>query len=296
MVKRFLFILFFIAGLSINAQELNCNVIVNSDLVDQTNQQIFKTLERSLNDFVNKNKWTNKNYATQERINCSMLITVSSYESDRFTATIQVQANRPVYNSSYQSPTFNYQDKQFNFEYLEFQPLFYNPNTFNSNLVSVITYYIYIILGIDADTFALNGGTPYYTQARDIVNLAQGSGYSGWQQTNRTQSRWRLIDNMLSNTFREYRIVMYNYHRLGMDRMEKNAASTKTAVMSSIQLFERLVSRRPNALLIQIFFDAKTDEIKNIFSGGPKMDVTRLKNSLNKVAPFYANTWNEIKY
>ena len=296
MLKQLFFIILITVYTGTEAQELNCSVIVNSDLIDQTNKQIFNTLERSLNDFVNKNKWTNKNYTTQEQITCSMLITVSSYESDRFTATLQVQAGRPVYNSSYQSPVFNYQDKQFNFEYLEFQPLFYNPNSFNSNLVSVITYYVYIILGIDADTFALNGGTPYYEKARDIVNLAQGSGYLGWQQIDGNRTRWELTDNLLSDTFREYRMVMYNYHRLGMDRMEKNAVLTKTAVIGSMQLFERLVSRRPNALLLQIFFDAKADEIKNIFSGGPKVDVVRLKESLNKVAPFYASSWNEIKY
>lgn len=296
MLKHFFLITLFISGFYVKAQELNCTVIVNADLVDQTNKQIFKSLERSLNDYVNKNKWTNKNYASQERIDCSMLITVSAYESDRFTATLQVQSGRPVYNSSYQSPVLNYRDKQFSFEYLEFQPLFYNANTFNSNLISVITYYIYIILGTDADTFALNGGTEYYEQARDIVTLAQGSGYAGWQQTDGNRTRWELIDNLSSNTFREYRMAMYNYHRLGIDRMEKNAALAKTTIMGSMELFERLVSRRPNSLLLQTFFDAKNEEIRNIFSGGPKIDVVRLKDILNTVAPFYGNVWNQIKY
>lgn len=297
MVKRLFLIFFLIAvGLCVKAQEFNCTVIVNSDLIDQTNKQIFNSLERSLNDYVNKNKWTNRNYAVHERIDCSMLITVSSYESDRFTATLQVQSGRPVYNTSYQTPVFNYQDRQFSFEYLEFQPLFYNPNTFNSNLISVITYYIYIILGTDADTFKLNGGTDYYKQARTIVNLAQGSGYAGWQQTDGNRTRWELIDNLSSNTFREYRIAMYNYHRLGIDRMERNAVAGKTTIIGSIELLARLVSRRPNALLLQTFFDAKNNEIKDIFSGGPKVDVVRLKTSLNKAAPFYGNVWNEIKY
>ena len=296
MRKKLFFILICISGFYVNAQELNCTVIVNSDLIDQTNKQIFNTLERALTDYVNKNKWTNKNYAPQERITCNMLLTVTSYDSDRFTATLQVQSGRPIFNTSYQTPVFNYQDKQFNFEYLEFQPLFYNPNTFDSNLTSVITYYIYIILGMDTDTFALNGGTDYYRQARNIVNLAQGSGYAGWQQTDGNNTRWELIDNLTSGTFKEYRMALYNYHRLGLDRMEKNALQGKTTVMGSIELLEKLVSRRPNALLLQTFFDAKSDEIRNIFSGGPKVDVVRLKNSLNKVAPFYGNVWNEIKY
>lgn len=296
MLKKLFFTLLVILSFCVNAQELNCNVIVNADLIDQTNKQIFKTLERALNDFVNKTQWTNKNYASHERINCSMLITVSSYESDRFTATLQVQSGRPVFNSSYQTPTLNYKDQQFNFEYLEFQPLFYNENIFNSNLISVITYYVYIILGIDADTFALNGGIAYYKEAQTIVNLAQGSGYAGWQQLDGNRTRWELIDNLLSNTFKEYKTALYNYHRLGMDNMEKNPALGKTTIIGSIELLEKLVARRPNALLLQLFFDAKNNEIKSIFSGGPKVAVAELKNSLNKVAPFYANVWNEIKY
>lgn len=291
-----LFIAFFLNTKG-NAQELNCNIIVNSDQVGQTNQQIFKTLERSLNDYVNKAKWTNKNFKQQERINCSMLLTITEFDgSSQFSGTIQVQSSRPVFHSSYDSPIFNYNDRQFNFSYLEFEPLFFNPNSFESNLVSVITYYVYIILGIDADTFEKNGGTPYFEKARNVVNLAQGSGFLGWQQADGNRTRWELIDNLLSNTFKEYRTAMYNYHRLGLDSMTDNMTLAKQQVIGCMKMFESLVARRPNAFLLQTFFDAKSEEILGIFSDGPKIDVINLKNSLNKVAPFYANTWKEIKY
>ena len=140
-----------------SAQELSCSVTVNSDQVGQTNQQIFRTLERSLNDFVNKTKWTNRTYRENERVNARMFITVTQYESDRFEANIQIQSTRPVFNTTYESPVFNYKDNSFNFQYQEFQPLVYNPNNFDSNLVGVISYYVYIMLGLDADTFSLEG-------------------------------------------------------------------------------------------------------------------------------------------
>jgi hypothetical protein len=293
-------ILFFIALLITtfagSAQELNCQVTVNSDQVGQTNQQIFRTLERSLNDFVNKTKWTNRVYRENERVNARMFITVTQYESDRFEANIQIQSTRPVFGTSYESPVFNYKDNAFNFQYQEFEPLVYNPNSFDSNLVGVISYYVYMILGLDADTFSLEGGNDYYRLAQNIVTQAQSSSFSGWSQETGDRSRFELVDNLLNNAFREYRIAMYNYHRKGLDILADNNSTGKQIIAGSLRLFETLISRRPNAFLIQTFFDAKAEEIQNIFSDGPKVDIVKLKETLNKVAPFYSGTWNEINY
>ena len=280
-----------------SSQELNCTVTVNSDQVNQTNQQIFQTLERSLNDFVNKTKWTNRIYRENEKVNCRMFITVTQFENNSFAANIQIQSSRPVYNASYESPIFNYKDNDFNFSYIEFQPLVYNENVFESNLIAVIAYYAYVILGLDADTFSLEGGTELFKKAQQVVTQAQGTSFAGWNQSatsNRT--RFVLIDNLLSNTFREYRIAMYNYHRKGLDILGDNNSTGKQVISGSMRLFETLIKRRPNAFLIQIFFDAKAEEIQNIFSDGPKVDIVSLKETLNRVAPFYASTWNEIKY
>jgi hypothetical protein len=296
MHKTLLSIFLLFISLSISAQELNCVVTVNSDQVGQTNQQIFKTLEQSLNDFVNKSKWTNRVYRENERVNARMFITVTQYESDRFEANIQIQSSRPVFNTSYESPVFNYKDDAFNFQYQEFQPLVYNPNSFDSNLVAVISYYVYVVLGLDADTFSLEGGNDFYRRAQNIVTQAQSSSYSGWSQETGQRTRFELVDNLLSNSFREYRIAMYNYHRKGLDILADNNSTGKQIVAGSLRLFETLVQRRPNAFLIQTFFDAKSEEIQNIFSDGPTVDVVKLKETLNKVAPFYSNTWNEIKY
>ena len=279
------------------AQELNCTVTVNSDQVSQTNQQIFRTLERSLAEFVNKTRWTDRVYRENERVNCRIFITVTNFDSNRFEATIQIQSSRPVFNTSYETPILNYKDDKFNFEYIEFQPLVFNENAFSSNLVGVVAYYAYIMLGLDADTFQLEGGSDLYNKARAIVTQAQGNNYPGWGQTatdNRT--RFQLVDNLLSNTFREYRIALYNYHRKGLDIMADNNSTGKQVIAGSLRLFETLIQRRPNAFLIQTFFDAKAEEIQNIFSDGPKVDIVQLKETLNRVAPFYASTWNQITY
>ena len=272
-------------------------ITVNSDQINQTNQQVFQTLERSLNDFVNKSKWTNRVYNENEKVNARMFITVTEFSNPGFRATIQIQSSRPVFNTSYESPIFNYKDNQFTFEYVEFEPLVYNPNSFDSNLVGVISYYVYIILGLDADTFSLEGGNEYYEKAQAIVTQAQGTSYIGWSQSStENKTRFILVDNLLSNTFREYRIAMYNYHRKGLDIMGDNNSTGKQVIAGSMRLFETLIKRRPNAFLIQAFFDAKSEEIANIFSDGPKIDVVALKETLNNVAPFYSSTWNEIKY
>ncbi len=298
-MRNFILSLIFInLSLVTYAQELNCLVTINSDQINQTNQQIFKTLERSLNDFINKTKWSNKQYKEQELVDANMFITVSEYENNRFKANIQVQSSRPVFNTSYSSTIFNYKDNDLNFEYIEFQPLIYNENNIDSNLVAVVSYYVYIMLGLDADTFALEGGTEFYKKAQKIVTQAQGSGSSssGWQKTSGERTRFELIDDLLSNTYREYRIAMYNYHRKGLDILADNNSTGKQVISGTMRLLETLIKRRPNAFLIQTFFDAKSEEIKNIFSDGPKTDIVQLKEILNKIAPYYSNTWNDIKY
>lgn len=294
---RSIFLAFvFCSAFGVLAQELDCTVTVNSDQVGQTNQQIFRTLERSLNDFVNKNKWTDRTFSKNERISARMFITVTAYESDRFEATLQIQSSRPVYNTSYETPVFNYKDNDVDFQYQEFEPLVYNPNSFDSNLVGVISYYVYIILGLDADTFSLQSGDEYYRLAQNIVTQAQGTNFGGWAQETGERTRFELIDNLLSNTFREYRMAMYNYHRKGMDVLADNNSTGKQVIAGSLRLFETLIKRRPNAFLIQTFFDAKAEEIQSVFSDGPKVDIVTLKESLNKVAPFYSSTWNAITY
>lgn len=289
------FLLLFFSFIRVSAQELSAQVIVNSDLVNQTNQQIFRTLERALNEFINTQAWTNQSFLDHEKIRCSFVLNLTSYTNDRFEATLQVQSQRPVFDSNYDSPVLNFLDKDIVFTYQEFQPLFFSRTGFESNLVSLISFYAYVILGLDADSFAQNGGDPYFDAAFQIVNLAQTSSQRGWKPSDGTRNRFWLIDSMRSNSFREFRQVIYAYHRVGLDQMTLQPEEGKKAVMDAIQKLEPLYQRRPNAFLLQIFFDAKVEEIVNLFQDGPKVDFDKTDAVLKKIAPFFTARWKQIK-
>lgn len=277
------------------SQELNCLVKVNSDKVASTNNQIFKNLERSLNDFMNKTVWTDKNYKQNERILSSVFITVNTNVDNIFEATIQVQSSRTIFNSSYSSPVLNINDKDFNFSYIEFENITYNPNSYDSNLVSVLAYYAYMIIGADAETFSPGSGTPYFVTAQEIVNLALPSSSKGWSQTEKKQNRYYLVNDILSPTYQPYRDALFSYHFLGLDEMTTDLASSKETIMNSINTLAELNNNRPNAYLTRVFFDAKADEIVSIFSGGPKVEMADLLDKLNKISPTNSTKWSQIK-
>ena len=279
----------------INAQELDAQVIVNSDLVNQTNQQIFKTLEQSLNEFINTQVWTNQELLNQEKITCSFVLNLSNYNNDQFEATLQVQSQRPVFDSNYDTPIMNFLDRDIIFSYQEFQPLFFNKSSFESNLVSLLSFYAYVIIGLDADTFVENGGSSYYEEALQVLNLAQVTSRKGWKPSDGTRNRFWLIDNLRANTFREYRETLYAYHRSGLDQMTSAPLEGKEAIMKAIIQLEALFLRRPNAFLLQVFFDAKVEEIVNIFKEGPKVDFKKTEIILKKIAPFFGSRWKQIK-
>ena len=277
------------------AQELNCTVTVNAQKLPNANQSVFKTLETALNEFVNRTQWTSQTFKQNEKINCSMYITISSNNSDQFVATIQVQSSRPIHNSSYASPILNFNDKDFSFKYAEFESLNYNPTAFESNLVSVISFYSYVILGMDADSFVAESGNTYFETAQNISNVAQQSGYKGWTQADGNQSRYFLINDLLSPTFREVRQTMYDYHN-GLDLMNQDLKASKEKIKKSLLNLSKLNATRPNAFLTRVFFDAKSDEIVSIFSGGPTISITDLVDNLNRISPLNSSKWSSIKY
>jgi len=282
--------------INLHAQELNCKVIVNYDKVTNVNSQVFKTLESSLTEFVNKTSWTEKAYKDNEKINCSMFITINSSDSNNFDASIQVQCSRPVYNSSFTTPLLNINDKDFAFQYTEFQSLFYNPNSFDSNLISTIAYYCYIIIGVDAETFALDSGADYFVSAQGIVNLASATGGKGWAQSDKPENRYYLVSDLLSTTFKPYREAMFQYHFNGMDSMSKDLKRSKEEIITSINTLSSLQIVRPNAYLTRVFFDAKSDEILSIFSGGPNIDIEGLVDKLSRLSPLNSSKWMNIKF
>ena len=295
MRNTLLFFLLLIVS-KIYAQELNCSLVVNAQQTGNENVQVFKTLEKQLNEFVNNTTWTNKSFKPQERINCSMVITIQNYDSDLFQGTLQIQSSRPVFNSSYSTPVYSFNDRDFTFRYLEFQNLVFNPNQFESNLVSVLAFHIYMILGLDADSFQLHGGDDHFKQAQTILNFSQQENYKGWKVEDGNQTRFILIDNILSPTFEEFRTAMYAYHLKGLDEMSANPKKGKAQISDAIQELSAMNSRRPNSFLMRVFFDAKAQEIQDIFSDGPSVDITDLVSILTKIAPTHASKWRNISF
>nr|WP_193316085.1 DUF4835 family protein [Flavicella marina] len=277
------------------AQELNCTFSINSDQIGVSNKQVFQTLERALSDFVNKRQWTNKSYKNHEKIECGMTLIINSRNNNTFSGTLQVNAVRPVFGSTYKTPIFNFKDDAISFDYVEFEPLIYNPATFESNLVSLMSYYVYMILAIDADTFQNKGGDVYYEQALDIVNLAQQGNYSGWEAKRNSLNRFSLVDLIMSNAHREYRQVMYRYHRYGMDVFSSEPLGAKVEIKEQLMTFGDLYKRSQNSFLFRIFFDAKSDEVVEVFKSGPKLETKDLRDLLSRVSATNNSKWKKMK-
>nr|WP_315153714.1 DUF4835 family protein [uncultured Flavobacterium sp.] len=290
------FVLFFFLGCGLlQAQQLNCTVTLNTQKINNTNQQVFKTLETAISEFVNKTDWTGQMISQKERINCSMFITLSSYGSDQFIANIQVQSSRNIYNSTYSSPVLNINDKDFTFNYTEFENLIYIPTSYDSNLVSVLAFYSYVILGMDADTFVPFIGDRYFKEALNIANLAQQGGYKGWNQSDGIMSRYFLINDLMSPTYADIRQSSHQYYS-GLDVMSQDLKKAKETIKSSLLNLAKLNGTKPNSYLLRVFMDSKSDEIVSIFTGGPSISITDMVDSLNRTSPSNSSKWQSLKY
>lgn len=287
----FLFLSFFYA----NSQELKAIVSINTDQVTNVNPQIFKNLEKQVFDFLNNTKFSEKEVQQNEKINCSFFFIVTKFESNNFEVTLQVNSSRPVFNSTFTTPILNINDKDVSFKYIEFENLIYDQNAFTSNLVSVLSFYANIIIATDADTFSDKGGTDSYETALNITNVAQSSGFSGWVQTGKKTTRFNLISDLMSNTFDAYREAMYEYHIKGLDKMADDLKQGKLGIVNAIDTLLKLHKVRPNSLLARIFFDTKTDEIVDVFNGGPGIDTVQVRENLATISPLNASKWNKIR-
>lgn len=291
----FIFIILFSIN-QLTAQELDCTVTINADKIPGSNKKIISTLNKAITEFINNRRWTDYNYKFSERIKCNMTLTLVEYKNDHFTGNIQIQASRPVYNSSYETPTLNFKDKNFKFKYVEFEPLVYSESSFKSNLVSVLSFYVYTILGMDADTFQLNGGDDFFNKALNVAVQSQQSGYKGWNQIDGNNTRFTLIDNILLPAYADFRKAVYLYHLKGMDVMAKEEENAKESIYQAIKELQKLSVSRPNAFLLRVFMDSKSDEIVDIFSGGITFSQIRnLKNILQKISPVNSNKWNDLE-
>ncbi|WP_299061519.1 DUF4835 family protein [uncultured Polaribacter sp.] len=292
-ITSLLFIFFTV--ITFTAQELNCLVTVNSDQIAGSNKQVFTTLQRALSEYINQTKWTDRTVKPEERIDCAMTIIITSRDNNNFTATLQVQSSRPVFNSSYPSPVLNIKDNEFNFKYNEFDPLIYNKNAFDSNLISTIVFYANIIIGVDADTFGKFAGDKELKEAQNVMLQAQQSGLSPWQNVVGKQNRYLLIDNLISPKLKAYRNILYNYHRNGLDNLVGAKASAQQSIEDSVIALESIYNKTVGNYLIRLFFDAKADEIVNLYSEDTKTrNKQRLIQTVRKISTNNNSKWRKL--
>lgn len=296
MFKRIFIALFFVfAGLRISAQELNCQVSIVSQQVQGTvEKQVFEQMQKIVFEFMNNTKWTKDLYTQQERIDCSILINVTQkLSTDEYLGTIQIQSRRPVYKSSYYSPLFNYIDENFQFRFQQFTQLEFNLNTFQNNLTSVLAFYAYVVIAMDYDSYSPLGGTQYWQMAQTIVNNAQTTSEKGWKSSEGTKNRYWLIENQLQPVFQGIRDCNYKYHREGLDIMSDKVDQGRANILSSLDLLIPVYNNRPASFNMQIFFNAKGDELVNVFSKGLPEEKSKAVEKLMLVDP--ANTTKYLK-
>jgi len=295
-MRKFLIIIFLVFGMSLSAQELNCVVFINSAEIGVSNKKIFDTMQNDIFEYMNNTIWTSSAYKTYERIDCSLTINIlEAISTNSFRGSLQLKISRPVYNATYTTSILNFNDNNISFTYEEFQPLVYNENNFDSNLVSILTFYAYTILGYQADTFGYKGGENFFKLAENVVNVAQQGGGVGWNRIDGNYTRFQLNENLLSPVYEQYRKTMYEYHILGLDRMVDNTREAKEIMSKSIQDLQNLFNDRPNTFLIRVFFDTKGDEIVDVFSDGPRIDTSQLREVLSRIYSSYDEKWKEIK-
>lgn len=295
MRKSIILFLTFFVSIPLFSQELNCNVQVVSQQIQGTNKQVFRTLQSSIYEFMNNRRWTNHVYSYDERIECNILINLTEQVSaDEFRGSIQVQARRPVYNSSYTTVLLNFKDDNVQFKYVEFQTLDYNESVVPTNLTGMLAYYAYIILGLDYDTFAMDGGSEYFSKAEGIVNKMQNSNVNGWKAFESRNNRYWLIENILNNAYSPVRECIYRYHRLGLDRMGDRLTEARAEIAESMKLLQKAYRAKPGAFILQIFFDAKADELVNIFSESFTDEKKRVYNILSEIDPANISKYNKI--
>ncbi|CAN5571575.1 hypothetical protein BH23BAC1_BH23BAC1_11100 [soil metagenome] len=269
-VRQILLILFlFFTSTWLYAQEFNFIVKVNAGRAQTSDRNIFTDMETAFAQFLNTRKWTNDTYNAKERINCNLVLTIEDMPSiGNFKATVQIQAARPVFDSNYQSLLLNFADRDWQFEYLESQPLEFTENMFTNNLTSMLAFYAFVILGLDYDSFGKLQGNPYFEKAFNIVTNAQQSNFSGWKQFDSNRNRYWLAENLMNQQILPLREAIYSYHRQGMDTFTKSPDEARKTILEALKNIKKVSEVRPNTIAIIAFLDAKTDEMVNIFSQG----------------------------
>lgn len=290
-----LFVLLLFNVTTTQAQELNCTVEVNSDQIQNTSKELFETLKQAIAEYVNTNKWTNAQFAANEKIECRLFFTIKSYEDDKFTGDLQIQSLRPVYNSSYTTTVMNFRDTDIEFTYIENEPLVYSELTMESNLTAILNFYCFMIIAMDFDTFSPEGGTPYYDRAATVVQLAQSSGEKGWRAFEDNKNRSAVLSAYTDNVTKGIRTILYNYHRMGLDQMALSVDKGRAMITSCLEELKKVYDAAPMSVCLSMFKDAKLDELVNIYSEAGTTEKSKVYELLYPLYPTEGTRLDKIK-
>ncbi len=271
----------------VNAQELNAKLTLNTQKLPTPNTQLFESLESDLNRLLNDQKWTDVTFNKEERINCNITITISeATDKNVFSGEIQVSSQRPVYNSSYITSLINYRDTQFEFSYQSGQSLTFNTMTVDNNLVAIISFYAYIIIGLDFDSFSPNGGKPYFDKAMNIANMAQSLNAKGWEPfSGKNNNRYDLALALTEESSKNFHSMWYNYHRLGLDEMAANPTRGRIRIIEAVNEMYKLYEARPYSILLSLLRETKVDEIVRVCSQATKEEKSSVRTILTQLFP-----------
>ncbi len=283
------------SSIAVWGQELRCNVSVSSSRVEGTNKQVFESMRTDIYEFINNRKWSDNVFTTDERIECTIFIQIQQQlSSDEFSGTMQVQLNRPIFNSSYNSPLLNLKDNDIQFKYVEFQPMEFDESNNSNPLTNLLAYYAYILLGFDYDSFSPLGGTNYFVKARDIVNRSQNAREKGWRAFEGNYNRFWLIENMTNKAYGPFRELLYRYHRLGLDLLSEKPDLGRSEIADALKNMQRVYRSKPDTYVNRLFFDAKSDELVNIFSKGSTDEKGRVMTILSECDPSNSGKYQKI--
>ena len=292
-IGSILLFLFLIAV--VHAQDFQCQLSVNSSQIAGSNRNKFNTLQQELHKFINDRKWCQYTFKPNERIECALMITISDMTGDTYTGTMNVQLQRPIFNTNYKSPVLNFQDKNITFTYQEGSPLEFVENSNLSQLTSLIAYYLNLFLALDFDTFSLNGGSPYYSHSQNVVNACQTASEPGWKSFESGQkNRYWLVENFTNPAYSKIHDFLYKYHRLGLDIMSESTDMGRASILDALRDLQKAAQQKTNIYAINILVSAKSDEIIHIFSEGTAAEKTEVLKLMKQLDPANVSKYNAI--
>lgn len=295
MTKSILLFILIFSGISVIGQEFRCNVSISSSRIEGTNKQIFETMRTDIYEFMNNRKWSDNIFTTDERIECTIFIQITQQlAADEFVGTMQVQLNRPVFNSSYTTPVLNLKDNDLQFKYVEFQAMDYDQTSNSDPLTNTLAFYANILLGFDLDTFSPLGGTPYFQKARDIVNRSQNAAEKGWRAFEGNYNRFWLVENLTNTAYGPFRDLLYRYHRLGLDIMAEKPDLGRSEITDALKNMQVVYRSKPDTYINRLFFDAKSDELVNIFSKSNSDEKSRVMTIFTECDPSNSGKYQKI--